>query len=128
MVIRLDERLALQAAEGMCVRPHRALNRRTPAQAFAARTKATPRRPGITVPAQHRVRRDRVDSGGNVTLRYQSKLRHLGVGRRYHGTRVMLLVADRDVRVINEDGALLAEFTINPTRDYQPQKRPGQHA
>ena len=112
----------------MCVRPHRALNRRTPAQAFAARTKATPRRPGITVPAQHRVRRDRVDSGGNVTLRYQSKLRHLGVGRRYPGTRVMLLVADRDVRVINEDGALLAEFTINPTRDYQPQKRPGQHA
>ena len=28
------------------VRPHRALGRRTPAQAFAARTKATPRRPG----------------------------------------------------------------------------------
>lgn len=110
------------------IRPHRALGRRTPAQAFAARTKATPRRPGITVPAQHRVRRDRIDSGGNVTLRYQSKLRHLGVGRRYAGTRVMLLVADRDVRVINEDGELLAEFTINPTKDYQTQKRPGQHA
>jgi transposase InsO family protein len=110
------------------VRPHRALGRRTPAQAFAARTKATPRRPGITVPAQHRVRRDRVDNSGNVTLRYQSKLRHLGVGRRYAGTRVMLLVADRDVRVINEHGELLAEFTINPTKDYQPQKRPGQPA
>jgi transposase InsO family protein len=108
------------------VRPHRALNRRTPAQAFAARTKAKPRRPGITIPAQHRVRRDRVDNGGNVTLRYQSKLRHLGVGRRYAGTRVMLLVADRDVRVINEDGELLAQFIINPTKDYQPQKRPGQ--
>jgi transposase InsO family protein len=110
------------------VRPHRALSRRTPAQAFAARTKATPRRSGITVPAQHRVRRDRVDSAGNVTLRYQSKLRHLGVGRRYAGTRVMLLVADRDVRVINDDGELLAEFTINPTKDYQPQKRPGERA
>jgi transposase InsO family protein len=110
------------------IRPHRALGRRTPAAAFAARTKATPRRPGITVPAEHRVRRDRVDSGGNVTLRYHSKLRHLGVGRRYAGTRVMLLVADRDVRVINEDGELLAQFTINPTKDYQPQKRPGQHA
>jgi transposase InsO family protein len=109
-------------------RPHRALNRRTPAQAFAARTKATPRRPGITIPAQHRVRRDRVDNGGNVTLRYQSKLRHLGVGRRHAGTRVMLLIADRDVRVINHDGELLAEFTINPNKDYQPQKRPGQPA
>jgi transposase InsO family protein len=110
------------------VRPHRALNRRTPAQTFAARTKATPRRPGITLPAEHRVRRDRVDSGGNITLRYQSKLRHLGVGRRHTGTRVMLLVADRHVRVINDDGELLAEFTINPTKDYQTQKRPGQHA
>jgi transposase InsO family protein len=110
------------------IRPHRALGRRTPAQAFAARTKATPRRAGISVPAEHRVRRDRVDSGGNVTLRYQSKLRHLGVGRRHTGTRVLLLVADRDVRVINDNGELLAQFTINPTKDYQPQKRPGQHA
>jgi transposase InsO family protein len=110
------------------VRPHRALGRRTPAHAFAARTKATPRRPGIIVPAQHRVRRDRVDNGGNVTLRYQSRLRHLGVGRRHAGTRVMLLVADRDVRVLNDNGELLAEFTINPTKDYQPQKRPGQPA
>lgn len=108
------------------VRPHRALNRRTPAQAFAARTKATPRRPRIAIPAQHRVRRDRIDSSGVVTLRYQSRLRHLGVGRRHAGTRVMLLVADRDVRVITEDGELLAAFTINPTKDYQPQKRPGQ--
>jgi hypothetical protein len=27
-----------------------------------------------------------------------------------------------------EDGELLAQFTINPTKDYQPQKRPGQRA
>jgi transposase InsO family protein len=110
------------------IRPHRALGRRTPAAAFAARAKATPRRPGITVPAEHRVRRDRIDSGGKVTLRYRSKLLHLGVGRRYSGTRVMLLVADDDVRVINDDGELLAEFTIDPTRTYQTQKRPGQGA
>jgi transposase InsO family protein len=110
------------------IRPHRALARRTPAQAFAARTKATPRRPAITVPSQHRVRRDRIDQAGKVTLRYRSKLLHLGVGRRYIGTRVMLLVADRDVRIINDDGELLAEFTIDPTKTYQTQKRPGQHA
>jgi transposase InsO family protein len=110
------------------VRPHRALDRRTPAQAFAARTKATPRRPAITVPAEHRVRRDRVDSGGKVTLRYRSRLLHLGVGRRYHGTRVLLLVADRDVRVLNNDGELVAEFTIDPHKTYQTQKRPGRGA
>ena len=110
------------------VRPHRALGRRTPAEAFAARTKAKPRRPGLTVASHHRVRRDRIDTGGNVTLRYHSRLLHLGVGRRYAGTRVMLLVNDRDVRVINDDGELLAEFTIDPTKCYQPQKRPGQGA
>jgi hypothetical protein len=108
--------------------PHRALGRRTPAQAFAARTKATPRRPGITVPAQHRVRRDRIDSGGKVTLRYQSRLLHLGVGRRYRHTRALLLVADRDVRVLNNDGETLAEFTIDPTKTYQTKKRPGHGA
>ena len=96
------------------VRPHRALGRRTPAQAFAARTKATPRRAAITVPSEHRVRRDRVDNAGKVTLRYRSTLLHLGIGRRYAGTRVVLVVAVRDVRVINNDGELLAQFTIDP--------------
>jgi transposase InsO family protein len=110
------------------IRPHRALDRRTPAQAFAARTKATPRRSGITVAAEHRVRRDRIDKAGKVTLRYRSRLVHLGVGRRYSGTRVLLLVADRDVRVINVDGELLAEFSIDPAKTYQTQKRPGQRA
>jgi transposase InsO family protein len=110
------------------IRPHRALHRRTPAEAFAARTKATPRRRPLVVPAEHRVRRDRIDSGGKVTLRYQSRLLHLGVGRRYRGTRVLLLVADRDARVLNDDGEVLAEFTIDPTKQYQTQKRPGQRA
>jgi hypothetical protein len=72
------------------------------------------------------VRRDRIDTTGKVTLRYRSKLLHLGVGRRHAGTRVMLLVADQDVRVLNDDGETLAEFTINPTKTYQTQKRPGQ--
>jgi hypothetical protein len=44
------------------VRPHRAIGRRTPAEAFAARPKATPRLPGFVVPTQFRVRRDRSTS------------------------------------------------------------------
>jgi len=74
------------------------------------------------------VRPDRVDRGGKVTLRYRSKLLHLGVGRRYAGTRVLLLVKDRDVRVVNDDGELLAQFTIDPSKQYQTQQRPGQRA
>ena len=79
------------------------------------------------MPSEHRVRRDRVDNAGKVTLRYRSTLLHLGIGRRYAGTRVVLVVAVRDVRVINNDGELLAQFTIDPTKTYQTQTRPGQH-
>jgi transposase InsO family protein len=125
---QLQDQLDRFAAYYNTTRPHRALGRHTPAQAFAARTKARPRRQGITVPAQHRVRRDRIDTTGKVTLRHRSKLLHLGIGRRLAGTPVMLLVADRDVRVINHDGELLPHFTIDPTKQYQTQTRPGQHA
>ena len=60
-----------------------------------------------------------------VTLRYRSKLLHLGIGRRYAGTRVLILVAEHDARVLNDNGELLAEFAINPAKTYQTQKRPG---
>jgi hypothetical protein len=36
---------------------------------------------------------------------------------------VILLVADLDVRVLSEDGELIRELTLDPTRDYQPQER-----
>jgi transposase InsO family protein len=108
------------------IRPHRAVARRTPAAAWAARTKAHPRRAGLVIPAHYRIRRDRIDPTGKVTLRYNSALRHLGIGRRYAGTRVLVLAADRDIRVITHNGELLAEFTIDPTKQYQTQKRPGQ--
>jgi transposase InsO family protein len=65
------------------VRPHRAIGRRTPAQAFAARTKATPKNPPITAEGHHRVRQDRIDQGGSVTLRYRSSVSH----RRRQGLR-----------------------------------------
>ena len=105
------------------VRPHRTLGRRTPATAFAARAKATPSAP-IAIEGHHRVRRDKVDKTGCVTLRYRSKLLHIGLGRAHAGTRVLLLVADLDVRVITEDGELLRHLTINPTKDYQPRREP----
>lgn len=67
-----------------------------------------------------RVRHDRVDKVGHVTLRYESRLLHIGVGRAHKGERVLLLIADRDVRVVSEDGELIRHLTIDPTRDYQP--------
>jgi transposase InsO family protein len=107
------------------VRPHRAIDRRTPAQAYAARTKATPAKPAI--PVHYRVRRDKVDTGGVITLRYDSQLRHIGLGREHAGTRILALIADLYIRVVDaETGELLRELTLDPTKDYQPLgRKPG---
>jgi transposase InsO family protein len=105
-------------------RPHRALSRRTPIHAHNARTKATPTIAGLPLSAHHRVRRDTIDTTGKVTLRYHSRLHHLGVGRRHAGTKVLLLVADRDVRIVTHTGELIGHITIDPTRTYQPQNPP----
>jgi len=101
-------------------RPHRALGRRTPATAYAARPKAAPTAAALTVGKHHRVRRDKVNKAGNVTLRHNSRLHHIGIGRRHAGKYVLLLVRERHIRVITENGELLRELTLDPSRDYQP--------
>ncbi len=98
-------------------RPHRGIGRRTPAAAYAARPKAAPTSPGTAT--HHRVRRDRVDANGAVTLRHQSRLHHIKIGRAHAGTRVIMLVAGLEVRIVSDDGELLRELTLDPTRSYQ---------
>src|SRR5205807_6971150 len=99
-------------------RPHRALDGRTPLVAFHARLKAGPKTP---TPATHfRVRHDRIDSCGRVTLRYLSRLRHIAVGRAYKQQRVTLLIADAEVRVLAEDASLIRDLTIDANRLYLP--------
>jgi len=102
------------------VRPHRALKRRTPLEAFEARAKAKPRHKGIEVDS-YRIRQDKVDDAGSVTLRYKSRLHHIGVGRRYARQRVTLLVAGRDIRILDESNGLIRRLKLDPTRDYQRQ-------
>lgn len=99
-------------------RPHKALGGRTPLVAFHARLKAHP--VGASPEAHFRVRHDRIDKTGRVSLRYLSRLRHIAIGRAHAGERVHLLVANRLVRVLAEDGSLLRELTLDPARDYQP--------
>ncbi len=101
------------------VRPHRSLGRRTPRAAYEARTKARPLKQGIDVEG-YRVRHDKVDNTGKVTLRYKSRLHHIGIGRAYKGQRIILLVAGRDIRILTEDGELLRQLKLDPNRSYQP--------
>src|SRR2546428_8879532 len=100
-------------------RPHRGVGRRTPQEVFDARVKAGPG--SATPPVHYRVRYDTVDWHGKVTLRYDSRLHHIGLGMRHRGKAIVLFVADREVRIVDGDGELLRQLTLDPTRDYQRQ-------
>ncbi len=75
-----------------------------------------------THPQTHeRIRHDRVDKAGSVTLRHHSRLHHIGVGRTHAGTCIILLIQDLQIRIVNAaTGELLRELTLDPNRDYQP--------
>ncbi len=99
-------------------RPHRALGRQTPMSVFNLRIKA---RPSLQpAPVDHRVRRDKIDPFGKVTLRYLGRLRHIPVGVAHKNRRVRLLVAGPDVRIVTDEGDLIRALTLDPTRSYQP--------
>lgn len=99
-------------------RPHRSLDRQTPTAVFGSRLKARPIE--SPAPVDHRVRRDKVDRFGKLTLRYLGRLRHIPVGVAHKNRKVRLFVAGADVRIITEEGELLRALTLDPTRSYQP--------
>lgn len=105
-------------------RPHRSLpHRATPATAYTARPKATPG--DRSTDTHQRVREDKVDKSGKVTLRYQGQLYSIGIGRTHARTRVLLLVQDLQVRVIDAaTGELLRELTLDTSKRYQGTGRP----
>jgi len=103
-------------------RPHRSLERRTPAEAYAALPKDAPRLDILG--RSWRVRHDTVDTVGVITLRWAGKLRHLAIGRPYRHTPVLLLVAGHHTLVIDHTtGEIIAEHELDDTRDYHPKKR-----
>lgn len=104
-------------------RPHRSLPQHaTPATTYQARTKAAP---GERADTHNRVRTDRIDKTGCVTLRHAGRLHHIGIGRTHAHTRVLILAQDLDIRIINAaTGELLRQLTLDPTRDYQPTGAP----
>ena len=104
------------------IRPHRAKHRTTPRAAYTARVKAKPAGTPIRDAGEFRIRRDRVDQTGKVTLRYAGKLRHLGIGRAHQGQHVLMLIDDRNVRVLATDGQPIAEPRIDPDRISQPRR------
>jgi transposase InsO family protein len=103
-------------------RPHRSLQHRaTPATIYTTRPKATP---GQRDDPHHRVRHDRI-TDGRVSLRVNGEMHHIGLGRTLDGTRVILLIADLDVRVIHATtGEIIRTLTIDPERRYHGTGKP----
>jgi transposase InsO family protein len=101
------------------IRPHRALRRRTPLQAFYDRPKAFPT--GYHIPPHYRVRHDKIDAAGVITVRHNSRLHHIGLSKHLRGTNVTVLIDNRDIRVLDHTtGQLIRKLVLDPTRDYQP--------
>jgi transposase InsO family protein len=101
-------------------RPHRSLpHHATPATAYQGRPKAAPS--SILSDSHDRVRADRVDADGKLTLRVNGRLHHIGIGRTHARTPVLMLIHDLEVRIIDAaTGELLRDLIIDPDRDYQP--------
>lgn len=106
-------------------RPHRARDRTTPGTAYRATPKAIPAggREG-----HYRLRYDRVDTDGHVSIRHAGRMHHLGIGRRHAGTRIIALADTDNITVIHLDtGEILSTHTIDPTHNYwrNTQREPG---
>ena len=72
-----------------------------------------------------RVRHDRVDDSGSVTLRHNGRLHHIGIGRTHARTPIAMLIADLDIRIVHAaTGEILRHLTLDPTRHYQPTGKP----
>lgn len=98
-------------------RPHRAIGRRTPGEAYRAIPKDRPSGPAGR--GHFRLRYDTTDSKGAMTLRRAGRLHHLKVGAAHARTRVLAIVDDAEVTVVALDtGEILSTHRIEPDKGY----------
>ena len=108
-------------------RPHRALDRATPAAAYRATPKAIPAPNGHT-PGHYRLRYDRLDPKGKMTLRRAGRMHHLGVGAAHARKHVLAFADDHQITVADlATGEVLSVNHIEPNKSYwrNQQNQPG---
>ena len=66
-----------------------------------------------------RVRTDRVDIGGKVSLCYHSRLIHIGVGRASAKTHERFFVIDEKIRAVKIEDELLGVAKNDPEKNYK---------
>jgi transposase InsO family protein len=98
-------------------RPHRALNRRTPASVWAEKPKALPARLA-TLPSTSITSRV-VKDNGTLVLDQRTLI---GIGLAHKHQTVTVIRTGDDVTIAHaQTGAVLRDLTLDPTRTYQPQ-------
>jgi transposase InsO family protein len=114
-------------------RPHRAIGRITPGEAYRATPKALPSGSGAR--GHFRLRYDVTDSKGAMTLRRAGHLYHLKVGAASARRRVLAIVDEQEVTVVALDtGEILSTHLIEPDKGYwrntrrDPGRWPGSQA
>jgi len=108
-------------------RPHRALDRRTPGDAYRATPKALPASNGHPQ-GHYRLRYDRLDHTGKMSLRRAGRLHHLGIGRAHARKRVLALADEHHITVTDlATGEILSAHLIEPEKTYwrNQNKQPG---
>jgi transposase InsO family protein len=113
-------------------RPHRAIGRVTPGEAYRATPKAHPA--GRGAPGHFRLRYDVTDGKGAITLRRAGRLHHLNTGVVHARRRVLAIVDEAEVTVVGLDtGEILSTHRIEPDKGYwrntrrDPGRWPGSH-
>src|SRR5919201_2649771 len=99
-------------------RPHRALDRRTPGDAYRATPKAAPATNGHT-PGHYRLRYDRLDTKGKMSLRRAGRMHHLHAGVEHARKRVLAFTDDDQVTIAElATGEVLSRHLIEPNKTY----------
>ena len=107
-------------------RPHRAIGRVTPAEAYGATPKA--QAAGRGGAGHFRLRYDQADRNGAITLRRGGRLHHLKIGAAHARRRVLAIADEHDVTVVAIDtGEVLSTHRIEPDKGYwrNTQRDPG---
>jgi hypothetical protein len=108
-------------------RPHRAVQRRTPGEAYRARPKAAP---ASTPSGYYRLRYDHAGKGGKVSIRRAGRMHHLGIGIAHTGKEILAITdtATATATAIElRTGEVLSVHDIDPARAYwrDKQRNPG---
>jgi transposase InsO family protein len=99
-------------------RPHRALHRRTPGEVYRATPKAVPAGNGHAR-GHYRLRYDRLDTKGRMTMRRAGRMHHLGVGTANARKRVIAFADDHQITVAElTTGEVLSVHLIEPNKSY----------